>query len=158
MVTTIYEVVGCIPLFILVRFCLLIRKVGDARVFIDHGQLTLGNEIMLHSEQVVCGEVHVKQSYLALVCEKAVSTNGRRWDISRLYEEVIDGPRDHYSRKKNTIKISNTCVLPVEGEPSSHKNEGNPRYKWYIEAVTRIINGPDYKAKFPILVQAREKA
>jgi hypothetical protein len=152
-ITTIYEVAGCIPLAFLIRVWLLGRKVTDARIFIDGIGFRLGDNIVVRSEQTISGGVEVRQSSLALICQKGMwSRSGRRWNVTKLHQERVDGATDVHNREKIILRTLNTFTLPVDGEPSSPKNEGSPRYKWYIEVLTQISGGPEYKGRFPIVV------
>lgn len=153
-ITTIYEVAGCIPLAFLIRVWLLGRKVTDARIFVDGIGFRLGDNIVVRSEQTISGGVEVRQTRLALVCQKGMcSRSGRGWNVTKVHLEVTDRATDVYEREKIIISTLNTFALPADGEPSSPKNEGSPRYQWYIEVATQIVGGSEYKARFPIIVQ-----
>jgi hypothetical protein len=126
-------------------------------VFVKPGQIWLGDKIAVKSEQTLHTDREVKQAYLAVVCQRGVIVKGGecgRWTEVRTYEEHVDGPHNYYARQGESIRESGTFVLPVDAPPSSRGNQGNPRYKWYVEVLTQIADAPKYKARFPITVES----
>ncbi|MHC4476905.1 MAG: DUF3592 domain-containing protein [Planctomycetota bacterium] len=156
-ITAVYEVVGCVPLGYFLRLYVLRRMVGEARVFSDRAKFELGDTVAIHSEQIVGAGVQVKRTSVALVSQKEWSTGGRiGWHISRVHKQQARGPEDYYSREKGTITVAGEFVIPPDAEPTSPRNAGDPRYKWYFEVQTTIAQSPDYTRRFPFVVQKKD--
>ena len=163
--TGIYEAIGLVPFCFPIYYSVIMRKVGEARIFVNRDVFFLGDEIIIRLEQKVAPGAVVREWSMAFVCEEYlwVYDDGKdEQTMKRCYEEKIPLLNDGQPVPRAALEFEWTLILPREQNPSPRKRTevytGVPCYNWYIEVTTHVSGSPKYKAKFPIRVEARQNA
>ena len=154
--TSIYVVLGGVPLGLAVYYARLRRSVDDARLTVNTPQFRRGVEFKARADQMIHQDLHIQELSLGLACDEVTQTrSGGKTTISTrtCYTDRLPVIPEAHERAGNNLTAVATLRIPPDQPLSSPANEkGYPRYCWRIEVATRIANGPDYRAKFPIRV------
>jgi hypothetical protein len=157
-----YGAVGCVPMGLALYYFLLRRHVFDATLLANAGRFEPGQQVAVMVEQPVLSNLLVTELSAALVCEETVKTkSGGKTSISTStrHREQVSLLKDRQARPRDVLSAQHTLAIPADQPPSSPAGfKGYPRFAWRFEVVTRIENGPDYRAKFPITVQGAAPA
>jgi len=153
----VYEVFGLVPLGLVVYYSRLGRHIGDAKVMVNTQRFALGDTIAVRAEQSVYAPLLIEELSLGLVCQETTRTRtGTKTTISTrtCYEKRVPVLKDYPTQPGQAITANATLVIPADGQPTTPaKVKSYPHYAWWIEVLARIPAHPDYRGKFPIVVQ-----
>jgi hypothetical protein len=156
--TAIYAALGCAPLGLAIYYTLLRRHVRDATLLLNTRQVRLGDQITALVEQPLLTDLFIEELSAALVCEETIkyqSGGKTRFETKTRHEDRAVLLQKHPGRARETLSAQQAFTVPAGQPPSSPPQQKDyPRFAWRIEVKTRIANGPDYRARFPIAVHA----
>jgi hypothetical protein len=155
--TLIYGLLGCIPLGVAVYYLLLRRRMSEAKLFINAPQVSLGQEVALLAQQAASRELQIDELTVSLVCDidtREKSGGKTRYSTVEHFRETISLLKNRHVRPREPLSATCTLTVPSDRQPSTPPGyKDYPRYRWQIEAHTRIAQSPDYRAQFPLLIQ-----
>ncbi len=156
--TAIYAALGCVPLGLAIYYALLRRHVRDATLLLNTRRISVGDQITALVEQPLLADLFIEELSAALVCEETVkyqSGGKTRFETKTRHEDRAVILQKHPGRARETLSAQHAFTVPGDQPPSSPPQQKDyPRFAWRIEVKTRIADGPDYRARFPIAVQA----
>jgi hypothetical protein len=134
---------------------MLARSMGDARIYTDTHGFFLGQTFNVKVRQEYKKKMSIKKVTLTLKAEafskggKGVGTHSYSHHTKR--KTVF---KDRHVDKGEAVEIPWKVKIPPEKQPTSLSGEKvNPRYQWRLELKVRIRKRPDYRAKYPIIVE-----
>ncbi|MCX7824927.1 MAG: hypothetical protein N2689_05155 [Verrucomicrobiae bacterium] len=155
--TLVYGLLGCIPPGAAIYYLLLSRRIGEARLFTNAPQIFPGQTVALLVQQAASRELQLDELTVSLACymdTKERSTGKVRYSTVEDFRETISLLKNRHLRPRESLSATCEFSVPADQQPSTPPDRKDyPRYRWQIEVHTRIAPSPDYRAKFPILIQ-----
>jgi len=157
-----YTLVGLIPAFFLVYYCLLLLKLKDARVHVNAERIALGDQLVVRCSQAVSSVQAVTESKLSLILDEKLWILDRKEShtkTTRQFTEERSLLKDAGLMTADTLADEFTFCIPRHLSPSSPPEDvfaNRPRYVWYLKVATKVAGAPRYRAEFPLWVTAAQ--
>ena len=155
--SSIYGVIGCVGVGLFIYYLFLGRNVSDARFYVTAPKFALGGTATIGVQQEVHRTVRVIEGKIGLVLlESRKERRGSKttYVTSKVWEEWISPIENREVSAGDSIKMSWTITLPADQPPSTIPSQkGYPRHLWRFEVIVRLAGSPDYRARFPIIVE-----
>jgi hypothetical protein len=153
-----YGVIFLIITRYLIHFLMLGRSIDDARIYTDTHDFFLGQTFNAKVHQEYKKKMSIEKVTLVLKSEaflkggKGVGTHSYSHHTKR--KTVL---KDRHVDKGEAVEIPCKLKIPPDKQPTTLPGEKvDPRYKWRLELKISIRNRPDYRAKYPIIVEKSE--
>jgi len=160
--SSIYGAVGCVGVGLFLYYLFLGRNVSDARFYVTAPKFALGGTATIGVQQEVRRTVQVIEGKIGLVLvESRKERRGSKttYVTSKVWEEWVSPVENREIVAGDTIKMSWTVTLPTDQPPSTTPSQkGYPRHLWRFEVIVRLAGSPDYRARFPIIVEPASEA
>jgi hypothetical protein len=152
----VYAVVLLIPIAMGLHAWFVSRAVGDAVVLIDRPAAAPGAPLSIHAELPLLRARAEGELRASLICTRTLVTgSGKQRRTSTTEEFKAEGqaaPVDPAAPDAPLI-----AQLTVTLDPFAHTTSpasANPRYEWVVRVRGVFAGAPDYRADFPLRVQA----
>jgi hypothetical protein len=153
-----YAVLGLVPIALYLHHLRLARVCRDAKLTVNTDTFWIGKTFNLKIDQSYRKAVNVKLFRAGLICDRDESrrikgkpTTGRAVQFEN-WEDIRGNDRaapDHPLHAK--LKFT-----PPKDQPPTTPEEQSalPRYSWRLVVEIKIPHRPDYRAEYPIVVEA----
>jgi hypothetical protein len=152
-------------------------RVEEARLLVQGKRVFLGQELNIRLIQKSAADIHVERVRVGLVCVPAEakkpaspggssrSPSGRPTPAVRsgtkaapVFESWKESWMKRDVKKGERVRVDHTLNIPATAPPSIPPGRGRgPRHDWSIFLVTKLGQGTDYQAEFPLRVEVRPK-
>jgi hypothetical protein len=153
-------------------------RVEEARLLVQGKRIFLGQELIIRLVQKSAADIHVERVRVGLVCVPAEakkpggasgssskSPSGRPTPAVRagakappVFESWKESWMKRDVKKGERVRVDHTLNIPATAPPSIPPGRGRgPRHDWSIFLVTKLSQGADYQAEFPLRVEVRPK-
>lgn len=156
--TIFYGVILLIITRYLIHFLILGRSMDDARLYTDTHGFFLGQTFNARGHLKFKKKMIIKKVTLVLKAEaflrggKGVGTYSYSHHTKR--KTVL---KYQHVDKGEAVEIPWRVKIPPDKQPTTLPGEKvDPRYQWRLEVKVSILNKPDYRVKYPIIVKKSE--
>lgn len=158
-------------------------RVEEARLLVEGKRIFLGQELNIRLIQKSAADIHVERVRVGLVCLPAATgqsssssskskskgkSDGRPVAAGRphagggratpVFESWKESWMKRDVKKGERVRVDHTLTIPANAPPSFPPGHGRgPRHDWSIFLVTKLGQGADYQAEFPLRVEVRPK-
>lgn len=152
-------------------------RVEEARLLVQGKRIFLGQELNIRLIQKSAADIHVERVRVGLVClpaeaKKASSSKGSKSPSGRptpagrphgaratpVFESWKESWMKRDVKKGERVRVDHTLTVPANAPPSVPPGRGRgPRHDWSIFLVTKLSQGTDYQAEFPLRIEVRPK-
>ena len=148
-----YAAPGLVPLGFLVRYYLLCRAQGDARVVINVFPILLGHEFEVGVTQRIHRSLQFRELQISVSCKRTTRA-GRSRDVDIIHEREHTLFRNHPLPAGQPLEFSQSFTIPGDHPPSTPVGVlQNPRIDWELTLIAAVKSAPDYRATFPLVVE-----
>lgn len=157
-VATVYFGFGLIPGVAWVRSRRLRGLVEDAQVVVERPLFHPGDRLRFAYLQRSGTGILLEGMTATLQCERTLRrrSNGKtRFETETLHEESVTVLEGEQVGLGGELRTEFCFDLPEDARPSAL---GYPRVLWQLVVEGRIVDGPDYRAKFPFPVLPADRA
>lgn len=135
------------------------RRVGEPVVSVDALRLRAGERLAVKVELPLRRDLDVEHVRVSLVCIRSAFENtgsGPGWRERAVYEEHAERSVGQRGRQGTRVSFEQRFRVPADAEPSSLSHAGirGPWIDWYVEVRLHLDDGPDYRGRFPMTVDA----
>ena len=132
------------------------RRVGDARVWLDAPRATPGTRLAARFELPVKADVEIEQVVVTLACVRSEFTGSLRFTDRVIWEQRFERAPAHRRRAAagGKIEFEQRFEVPPDAQPSFAGGVTGPWIEWEIRVEFHLDNGPDYRGKFPLVMEA----
>ena len=142
----------------LIYFFMMVRSIDDARIYTDIHGFFLGQTFNAVVHQQFKKKMSIKK--VTLVLKSEAFLKGGKGVRSHSYSHHTKRKtvlKDRHVEKGEAVEIPWKVKIPAEKQPTTLPGEKvDPRYQWRLEVKVSIRNRPDYRAKYPIVVEKVE--
>ncbi len=151
-VFSIYFVIGFLLLVGWFYYKRMSEGFSDTQLFVDQERFFLGTDLNVTINWTIYQNIYIQNLTLSLKCiHKYKSGKSTRKDTH--YEQKYPLLDNHNARAGELINLPQTISIPADKKPGS-QHKRSYRYDWHLEINATIPDHPDYRGKFPILVEA----
>lgn len=152
----VYVLVLLIPVAMGIHAWSVSRAVGDALVLVDRAVASPGQPLTIHAELPVRRARVEGELRASLLCKRTqVTGSGKHRRTSVTEEFKVEGDAARVDPSAPDAPL--VAQLTVELDRFAHTTSptgSNPRYDWQIVVRGVFAGAPDYRAEFPLRVQA----
>lgn len=134
-------------------------RVEDAKLYIPGRRVFVGQELTLRILQKTAADIHVDRVRVGLTCvprhpPPGVSAGAlpkpvfELWKESEMRREVKKGER---------VRVEQKLTLPPHAPPTFPGVNVGSSYDWSVFLVTKLTQGSNYEAQFPLLVEPKPR-
>ncbi len=150
-------VAGLIPVWTMVRTLLLSRAIGEARVLLQPAPVLVGKRFQVRVEQDLRVDANVEEVVVELVCDqtaKRTSGGKTRTETSEIHRASVQVVPARLFGPGESITATAELQVPAQLDGTwLPSNSAYPRNAWRVEVDTKLSGAPDYRGRFPILVE-----
>jgi hypothetical protein len=160
--TTASNVLVCVGLLpglaviaVAAHYTWLAQRVTEARVAIHAARVTPGSRLAARVELPVKAGVEIEQVVVSLACIRTAVEGGRvGFRKTVIWEERSERDVSRRVRAGGRVTFEERFTLPEDAAPASASGAFGPWIDWEIRVEFRLADGPDYRGKFQVLVEA----
>lgn len=148
-------------------------RVEDAQLFLTGRRVYVGQDLSIRLIQKCAADVHVDRVRVGLVClpsggrerptggagKTAGKPGGRPTGTGTKAVPVFESWKESYMdrdvKKGERLRVEHTITVPRTAPPS-HPG-GGKHYDWSVWLVTKLAQGADYRAEFPLKVEVKRE-
>lgn len=148
---------AAVTLGLAMYYAWLARRVGDARVMADAAHATPGSRLAVKVELPAKADIDLEQVTVSLACVRSEFTGPRfRFRERVIWEHVVERSLTPRRRLEpgHRVTFEERFTLPAEADHTFRGGFFGPWIDWEVRLHFRLDNGPDYRGKFPITVDA----
>lgn len=150
---------GVITIGLAVYYAWMARRVGEPRVSVDAVRVRPGERLAVRVELPLKRELDLEHITVGLTCVRGAFENtghGPGWRERELYAERVERDVGRRAGAGTRVWCEQRFQVPPDAAPSSlsHAGFAGPWIDWYVEVRCHLDNGPDYRGRFPVTVEA----
>lgn len=156
-VSPIYLALGLIPLGMFVRHLRGARTADDVKVSVNTDVFRRGKTFDVRVEQRYKRSARLEVLRVGLVCEQTAPVTRKNrvvLDTSILFQTWNDMKADQDVNPGRALEARTKLTPPADQPASTPEGSPPPSYRWRISVEAKVRNRADYRAEFPIIVEA----
>ena len=158
--SSIYLALGSVLSFLALRYWIMARNSGDARVFVNRHPVSPGQGMDVRVEQDFYRHLLIESAGVGLVLERTEEISGggkKRVETMKAWEEwAHDLVTSEQATVGRPLKMKHRFVVPGDLAVSSDPEaKSYPKHAWWVEVRVKIADAPDYSGRFGVVVRAR---
>jgi len=152
----IYFALGMIPIGMVIYRFRVRQLLHDAVVMLETEHLQAGQDAQVFVEQFIKAGCQINALKLGLKCQRTVvEKRGSKtsYRTQAVYEQEDVIAENQTVSSNDALHLGHTLTVP-EGVTGTTTGKSYPRIRWMLTVHTDIANAPDYRAEFPVHMNA----
>ena len=146
---------GFVAAGLAVYYSWMARRAGDARVWIDAPRATPGTRLAARFELPLRADVDVEKVVVTLACVRSEFRGSLRFTDRVTWEQRFERARAPRRRAAagGKMEFEQRFEVPPDAQPSFAGGVTGPWIEWELRVEFHLIDGPDYRGKFPLVME-----